>query len=207
MKKPEHINMSDERLAEIADKGLLEAGLKRSELLLLSDGEIEDVMATRTGMGQHIPALSALDVDRIMARLPLCHKHAPSASIRVRILEAALSIVPDFNGVTIGSPTFMYRGETDGPISFSTETAGLNAHVELIRRSDRLVDMHIRMTSKNGAVCSGISVELYKADKCIESTSGLTEATLRAVRIGSYRLIIKDVCGEIAAVDIELDAS
>jgi hypothetical protein len=199
-KKDKRRGISPEKMAILAEKGIKAAKLTKEEKQYLLNGlkEIYDIWDFKK---QSLPPLESEAVDEIMNKF-----FQKQPKLWIRFSEKIIEIVKQPTGLYIESSAFAHRGIGTESISFYKKAGKLTVHLEIVRRDERLADIHIRLTDDSGIELTSFEVALFKGERCVETVSTIKSNTisLSAIKIGDYMLKVSDSKGELTSIFIRI---
>jgi len=200
-KKDKGRGILPEKMAILAEKGLKAAKLTKEEKQYLLSGGLKELYDIWDFKKQSPPPLESEAVDEIMNKF-----FQKQPKLWIRFSEKIIEIVKQPIGLYIGSPAFAHRGTGTESISFYKKAGKLTAHLEIVRRDERLADIHIRLTDDSGIELTSFEVALFEGERCVETVSTIKSntITLSAIKIGDYMLKVSDSKGELTSIFIRI---
>jgi hypothetical protein len=203
--------ISAEKLALLAEKGLKAARLSGAEKVFLAENGLEELYAVKKGLAAPTPPLDRQLVERAMARYFSESVHnvrsESSFSIILRLIDESIQAVENTTDWRFNSPAFALRGSEDRGISFFKNAGKSTVHVELTRSAGHRTNICIRLTDASRRGRAVFDAALFHQGICIESVHVVKNpvASFSGIDPGTYVLKISEKDREIAVMNMRIE--
>ena len=202
-------DLSAEQIGLLAENGIqeLKNNSKLKKVLLISG--LDEVYAVKKLHKASVIPLSTFEINTLVTRFSpkRLDANALKDSLLIRTNEWCAEFFGAVSGWKSGSTVFAFRETPSRSITYHKQIGRMTIHLEVVNRSDRLVDIRVCLIDDTHRDTSSFDIALFNGEKCVEALNGTIGETLTLSRInnGEYRLSVSDIRGEISALSIRMD--